>query len=58
MGSNDQPHQKQQPQAQPSTLMTRSHIFNTWDWVAQLYPQALHGLQWDYYLLPVTTRGA
>ena len=27
-----------QPHAQPLIWRTRSHIYNPWDWVAQLYP--------------------
>ena len=30
-----------QPHAQPPAWTTRSHIYNPWDWVVQLYPQAL-----------------
>ena len=55
-----------QPYAQPPTWRTRSHIYNLWDWVAQLYLRHwipilvtfydMHGLQWDYSLIPVATR--
>ena len=51
------------PHAQPSTWRTKSNIYNPWDWVAQLYSQALgvtfydmHRLQWNYSLIPVTTQ--
>ena len=47
-----------QPRAQPPTWRTRYHIYNPWDWVAQLYPRHwvpilvafndMHGLQWVY----------
>jgi hypothetical protein len=47
-------------------LEDRSHIYNPWDWVAQLYPwhcvpilvafYDMHGLQWDYSLILVITR--
>ena len=29
------------PTPNPPTWRTRPHIYNSWDWVAQLYPQAL-----------------
>ena len=52
-----------QPHAQPPAWRTRSHIYNPWDWMAQLYPQAL-GTHFSrllraslgYSLIPVTTR--